>query len=495
MSLVATRLPVYSTRYEAASLRPPPRLCRNSIPLLSLQRDFVYLLRNIRRQVDRAAAMGVAIDDTTPFSEEMLLSALRRNFGGITESAFALLATKFLQRCGFVDDAKPSMLSLQTVATLRESLHDVVDAGEDPNMAAFRHILLLDPTDVEVSLGVLFELGLITDRSSTCVVTLPEFASDASDLLRSQAVASIKSAAEAGQTVLLTNPAPIASSIFDLLNKHYLKLTVMDDHRVAHVKYYANIAIGSYSRLCAVSPAFRIIVHMPLSTVGRTPLPFLNRFEKYTLSCRVALEEKLSMMAGPTSPPVDHSHGGSTRRTLRPYDDRSLWRAVLDGVEDFATAIAAPVSMPGYVPYETASALILRALADSTDPVSNPLGDVIVRAPVRAWSSLSSLCQQKARELPLAEIDEQDQSESQTRDVFDVQRAVDQSVEDLIPRRWNEPRSDIRGIIRALNFQFLQLLRPENVLLSRLELPLEYRVEYVLRQVGREKCFVCWHVI
>ena len=37
---------------------------------------------------------------------------------------------------------------------LRDSIADTVDAGTDPNTAAFRHSLLRDPTDVEVAVGV-----------------------------------------------------------------------------------------------------------------------------------------------------------------------------------------------------------------------------------------------------------------------------------------------------------------------------------------------------
>lgn len=51
--------------------------------------------------------------------------------------------------------------------------------------------------------------------------------------------------------------------------------------------YYANIAIGSFSRPCQVDPRFRLVIHLPLSAVPRTPLPFLNRLEKYTLSLQV----------------------------------------------------------------------------------------------------------------------------------------------------------------------------------------------------------------
>jgi hypothetical protein len=66
----------------------------------------------------------------------------------------------------------------------------------------------------------LFDLGLL-DRETTTEVVLSDFAGDASELSQSAAVAEIKNAAAAGHTVLLTNAAPIASSIFDLLNKHY----------------------------------------------------------------------------------------------------------------------------------------------------------------------------------------------------------------------------------------------------------------------------------
>jgi hypothetical protein len=57
----------------------------------------------------------------------------------------------------------------------------------------------------------------------------------------------------------------------------------------------------------------------------------------------------------------DASGGGAGR----PCDDPELWEAALAGVTDFAEAIVAPVSMPGFVPGETACALVLRALKDS----------------------------------------------------------------------------------------------------------------------------------
>lgn len=198
------------------------------------------------------------------------MSALRRIFGGVSEASFALLTTRFLTECGFEDELSSGAvgsLALNTVATLRQSLGDTLSDEDDPNTAPYRHVLLLDPTDVEVTVGMVsfskgsiawdntsrvsrrsqvFELGLL-DRAKTDVITLSDYADDTSDLQRSQAVASIKAAAEQGRTVLLTkcgirqlgevhvpfidlflyprSAAPIASSIFDLLNRHYLKTT------------------------------------------------------------------------------------------------------------------------------------------------------------------------------------------------------------------------------------------------------------------------------
>jgi hypothetical protein len=119
------------------------------------QRDFVYLLRNLRRSIARAVEKGARWDEDMPFTAEALIAALRRNFGGVSEEAFSRLATRFLSGCGFTESAsKHGSLTLNTIATLRESLADTVDDGSDPNTAAFRHVLLLDPTDVEVAVGM-----------------------------------------------------------------------------------------------------------------------------------------------------------------------------------------------------------------------------------------------------------------------------------------------------------------------------------------------------
>ena len=149
---------------------------------------------------------------------------------------------------------------------------------------------------------------------------------------------------------------------------------------------------------------------------------------------------------------------------------------MLAGVEDFAVAVAAPVSMPGYVPCETVSALVLRALSDSQDLGRNPLGDIVLRAPIRAWSSITGVC-----DLPETNVDCNDYgSESLT---LNPHAPEERMVLRAASRKLSTPRAYVREVICALNFQLMQLLRPESMLLGSLELPLQYRLEFVLRQV------------
>ena len=203
------------------------------------QRDFVYLLRYLRREMDRAVAAGALVHPELPFSAKQLLAGLRRNFGGLSEAAFVRVANAFMEACGFLSHERPATCSRDTLTTLRESLADAVGPAEDPSTAPFRHVLLLDPTDAEVSVDLLFELHLLNPAATT-LVALADFAEDAHELRRSEAVASIKAAAEAGHTVLLTHAAPIASSLYDLLNRHHKRVATAQ----GRWKYYSNIAIG-----------------------------------------------------------------------------------------------------------------------------------------------------------------------------------------------------------------------------------------------------------
>jgi hypothetical protein len=244
------------------------------------------------------------------------------------------------------------------------------------------------------------------------------------------------------------------------------------------------------------------VLQLPLSAVNRTPLPFLNRLEKYTLSLHVTLEERLAAL-GPSQTVASLQHA----RPRRMCDDAELWREVRTGVEDFANAVVAQVALPGFVPRETIAALVLRAMDDS-----DKLGSVVVRPAVHAAANLSS---PQPRSVSAADVgagagspppppepeDDDDDgnaavdTDSDSSD-DDIQSALEAEIaaENLAarPAEFKLPRQRLRAIIRLINFQLLQLARPESVCKGsgsgrrnqqqQLGLPEAYLREYVQRQ-------------
>jgi hypothetical protein len=195
------------------------------------------------------------------------------------------------------------------------------------------------------------------------------------------------------------------------------------------------------------------------------------RFEKYTLSLQVALAEKLSSMTMPaprslglsrtlSNSSADGLSGGIEQR--RPCDDPELWRAALEGVEDFASTMFAAVSMPGFVPGETAAALVLRAIADSQDSALNPAGDLILRAPIRGHSSLNSIASDRS-DLPdgLRMTDGASALSVTENPALEVSKAAAAAAAASLHGAVHRfsPRSLMRDIVRSFNLQLLQLVR------------------------------------
>jgi hypothetical protein len=198
-------------------------------------------------------------------------------------------------------------------------------------------------------------------------------------------------------------------------------------------------------------------------------------------------------------------YGDEAGLRLRPCDNARLWRAVTEGVscclptdpraissrtirverafsqiEHFVEAMGATVSasMPGYVPGETIAALVLRAISDSQ---AHPSGDVVIR-PATVTEVDGKLSSQSAR-LPPAPP----QLQTSVSEVIDAKVGVQQE-EGFAVRvsRFSSasPVAHLREIVCRLNFQLLQLLRPEYMLICPLALRLSYKREYVQRQVS-----------
>eukprot|EP01105_Mastigella_eilhardi_P018255 TRINITY_DN4218_c1_g1_i5.p1 TRINITY_DN4218_c1_g1~~TRINITY_DN4218_c1_g1_i5.p1 ORF type:complete len:4438 (+),score=1224.04 TRINITY_DN4218_c1_g1_i5:2312-15625(+) len=399
--------------YEKANALAP-------VPGLFHLRDFIYFLRYIGRE-NRGSACGV--------SPDVVVRSLQRNFGGLDEASFKKLARSFFAELDKQlrtfgdhqwqpDNADTYIKS--TLHVLRESINEKIQDESDPNTAPFRYILLLDPSDNEVAISLLFELGLCK-QEETDVCRVADFSDDATDLARSEVVLRVKNDMANGRTVVLVDALPISTSFYDVLNKHFDVLRVLpptegaaQDCRPAF-KYFANVAVGAISRPCFVHPDFRVIVHLPLTALASTPRPFLNRFEKYTLSVDSALDQFSAAYLSP--------------------EQRAQLRKLRRGCEDMIARVHDAHNgavLFGFLPRETLSSLLLTVATKTREANSAAL--VIPPA--------------------FHVVDEQ----------YDA--ATDEAEKDTI---------------RRLNFHLLQLARPEAVFTADI-LPVPYLQEYLLWQ-------------
>ena len=306
-------------------------------------RDFIFLCRMLRKLARKS--------DQTLFDSSMLLQALRRHFQTLDPTIFPILANHFLSSC----DLKAPLgdpLDARVVHSLRESLQDSLEEGTDPTLAHCRYALVVDPTDCEAGVDLLFALKLL-DSTTTKIVSLSDFPEDASPTMTTAALAQIKKCIEEGETLLLVNSAPLQSALYDVINRHYA-VSVRDDGRI---DAFANIPLGSFSSLVRVHESFRLIVHVPISQLPKTPLPFLNRFEKFTLSVRDALVQRVTDIS--LNPPH------SLQNIAKPEERRRLFMELEASANDFVAFAGGSTSFYGMSSTETVPALVLRALEDA----------------------------------------------------------------------------------------------------------------------------------
>jgi len=224
-----------------------------------------------------------------------ILCSLERNFNGVTRQEFQSIVSAFFYELGrdrnSVCSASAAQSRLQALylRTQLSTLTEALKSGNiDPsrmNETIVRYKLVLDETDDDSATRLLFQCGLL-HRESTLVYDLSNFPDDDNDVIRSTLICNIKHAMVHGKTVLLMHTGPIHGSLYDLLNQHFSKMEKREG-----LLYYANIAIGSYSRPCQVHHDFRLIVHM--ATHPAAPAPFYNRFEKYLVTVEGVFEDML----------------------------------------------------------------------------------------------------------------------------------------------------------------------------------------------------------
>uniref|UniRef100_A0A0G4IBB0 Uncharacterized protein n=1 Tax=Chromera velia CCMP2878 TaxID=1169474 RepID=A0A0G4IBB0_9ALVE len=441
-------------------------------------RDFIYLLRMLRRQViqrdDAEEEDGPRLQEIPEIEKRQLLRALRRNFNGIPPEKFAILAHSWLVHCQLAEegdfDPQDPALQPRVIETLRLALNDTLPPDIEPNHCPFRHVLLIDHTASECGLELLCDQGIL-DRSRAEFVAVSDFPEDATALFRSQLTARVKTAIEDGRTGVLINASPLYSSLFDVLNIHYSSVTMNEGSAAGpslrqRKVYIARIGIGAQTRPCRVNPQFRLVVHQPSSQMTTTQLPFLNRFEKYEVRVQDILKERLAALhraelqpaggALAPAPSIEESH------TLA-----SLFYNIYEGAEDFM-AFLGRSTFYGAVPGETTAAVVLQAMA-----ATKSHGDSV---PIMRKSFPVHTDGRKRTNADLSVVGEEaDEEDSPDAPSGNMETAV------IRPRSEDRVRY-LRHFIRQANFQLLQIARPEEVFLRRAQLPESYLREFLGRQ-------------
>jgi len=405
-------------------------------------RDFVYFLRDIQRQLGS--------DPHALPTPEMLYHSLRRNFNGIHPSQFGELVSGFFHRlnsemheAGLPLLAPPEAPHPGTIQVLRESIEQVlVKEDEDPNQSSHRYVMVIDPAMAESSLNSLGILGIPANIPAKHV-SLSDFPEDGTELEKSRQVSEVKASMELGETVFLSNSGPIQTNFYELFNRYFVSALGQDGNK----QYYANVAIGAYSRPCLVHPRFQIVVIIPMEEFKAAPAPFRNRFEKYILSLEHAY--------------LHHPQRGS----LENLD------LVHEGIKDFVSQCQ-PTSFYGFLEGETLYSLMVTIL------------------------ELTSRAEQGAPSSPLIPASFSFQAENQIGPSLGSKALIPAqalsageeeggALPSVLAREMTseaEQGENLRRSIRKANFFLMQIARPESIFLLRNFLPRAYLVEYLMKQ-------------
>ena len=233
-------------------------------------RDFIYLLKAIKAIGGSDTTVGFTI------TREDLRSCVARNFNGNGLGCLERTLAAFLS---VATNNEGSTRPPHTMTTLQDALESkTADLSTKP-----RFKLIIDQTNDDSIARLLHSCGLVQSsrRSLFKLSHLPD------DFPRAKIrlITGIKFAAQQAGVALLSQTSSINESFYDLFNQHFRAIS-----RNGKQLLYANIAVGGVSRRSLVSSDFECIVHVRAKELDEMPAPFMNRFEKYSLSIKDVIE-------------------------------------------------------------------------------------------------------------------------------------------------------------------------------------------------------------
>ena len=252
----------------------------HDIPKIFHDRDFIYMLRELRFELQTNAPNECTFIDT--IRPESLLHALENNFNGITSEQFERLTEIFFQ----VVQEKRRDFELPSKSQHGNVRRDIIKILQDSmkldslhRRLYGRYKLIIDESNDESAVRLLFQTGVI-DPNRTTVFRLSDFVDDHNNELRNvEILSTIKLCMETGKTILMVNTGRIHGSLYDVFNQNFSIMATGDTRKI-----FSKVAIGSKTVDVVVNDNFQCIVHINRHEFDKMPAPFLSRFQKYSLS-------------------------------------------------------------------------------------------------------------------------------------------------------------------------------------------------------------------
>jgi hypothetical protein len=253
-----------------------------TIPRIFHDRDFIYMLRELRFELPTATEdQETSINTIKPIS---VLRALEDNFNGIKSNEFEELVHIFFktleEKCP--NFRLPSERQAQKLyRDIPTILHESMKLDSKRRRLYGRYKLIIDESEDESAINLLLQTGILnTDVNRTAIFRMSDFSDDINNELRNvEILSTIKLCMETGKTILMVNTSRIHGSLYDVFNQNFSIMATGDMRKI-----FSKVAIGPKTIDVVVHEDFQCIVHIKRSEFKDIPAPFLSRFQKYSLS-------------------------------------------------------------------------------------------------------------------------------------------------------------------------------------------------------------------
>ena len=254
-------------------------LSSESIPQIYHDRDFIYMLRQLRFELTTTTTdeQETHVDGITPPS---LLHALEENFNGISKEKFEQLLQIFFEA---VKKECPDFRLPNQRRNIPTILHQSMKLDSVRRRLYGRYKLIIDESEDESAVRLLAQGGVLDlDPNKTAVFRMSDFPDDVNNELRNvEILSTIKLCMETGKTILMINTSRIHGSLYDVFNQNFSIMATGDNRKI-----WSKVAIGPKTIDVVVHEDFQCIVHINRSEFKEIPAPFLSRFQKYSLSIK-----------------------------------------------------------------------------------------------------------------------------------------------------------------------------------------------------------------